>query len=49
MSRSIHTILSMVFSYARVIEAHIIFGDDVESMVFYLVDIGIGSPGGERI
>lgn len=49
LSRSIHTVLSMGFSPARVIEAHSIFGDDVESMVCYLLETGTSSPGGESI
>lgn len=49
LSRSIHTVLFMGFSYVRVIEAHSIFGDDVESMVCYLLETGTGSPGGESI
>eukprot|EP01018_Ginkgo_biloba_P012211 Gb_34871 [translate_table: standard] len=44
---SMQTVLSMGFSYWRVVEAYSIFGDDVDSMVCYLVETGTGSPGGE--
>ncbi|URD91336.1 OTU-like cysteine protease [Musa troglodytarum] len=34
-----HTVLSMGFGYMQVIEAHSIFGDDVDSMVCYLLEM----------
>ncbi|KAK6776533.1 hypothetical protein RDI58_027534 [Solanum bulbocastanum] len=38
LSNCIQIMLSMGFSYARVIEAYSIFGDDVDSMVCYLIE-----------
>ncbi|KAM3303161.1 OVARIAN TUMOR DOMAIN-containing deubiquitinating enzyme 6 [Capsicum chacoense] len=38
LSDCIQIMLSMGFSYARVIEAYSIFGDDVDSMVCYLIE-----------
>ncbi|KAG0496411.1 hypothetical protein HPP92_000943 [Vanilla planifolia] len=46
---SVQLLLSMGFSYLQVIEAYSIFGDDVDSMVCYLLEMGSGvvlSPGG---
>jgi OTU domain-containing protein 5 len=36
-------VLSMGFSYLQVIEAYSIFGDDVDSMVCYLLETGSSS------
>ncbi|KAK8939775.1 hypothetical protein KSP40_PGU017996 [Platanthera guangdongensis] len=41
-SRSVQLVLSMGFSYLQVIEAYSIFGDDVDSMVCYLLEMGGG-------
>ncbi|KAF8039601.1 hypothetical protein BT93_B1962 [Corymbia citriodora subsp. variegata] len=38
LSRSMQVVLSMGFSYLQAIEAYSIFGDDVDSMVCYLVE-----------
>lgn len=38
LSSSMQVLLSMGFSYLQAIEAYSIFGDDVDSMVFYLLD-----------
>lgn len=38
LSDSMQIMLSMGFSYPQVIEAYSIFGDDVDSMVCYLVE-----------
>ncbi|XP_055833355.1 OVARIAN TUMOR DOMAIN-containing deubiquitinating enzyme 6-like isoform X2 [Solanum dulcamara] len=38
LSDCIEIMLSMGFSYARVIEAYSVFGDDVDSMVCYLIE-----------
>ncbi|KAH9317432.1 hypothetical protein KI387_019201 [Taxus chinensis] len=46
---SVQTVLSMGFSYARVMEAYSIFHDDIDSIVCYLLETGSGSPGGENI
>lgn len=37
-SSSMQVVLSMGFSYLQAIEAYSIFGDDVDSMVCYLVE-----------
>ncbi|CAL9138690.1 unnamed protein product [Musa acuminata var. zebrina] len=37
---SMQTVLSMGFGYMQVIEAYSIFGDDVDSMVCYLLEMG---------
>lgn len=42
-SDCIQIMLSMGFSYPRVIEAYSIFGDDVDSMVCYLVETSSSS------
>jgi len=44
-------VLSMGFSYLQVIEAYSIFGDDVDSMVCYLLEMGSSSasPGSSRL
>lgn len=39
----IQVMLSMGFSYPRVIEAYSIFGDDVDSMVCYLIETSCSS------
>lgn len=43
LSSSIHMVLSMGFSYLQAVEAYSIFGDDVDSMVFYLLESGNSS------
>ena len=46
---SMQLLLAMGFSYLQVIEAYSIFGDDVDSMICYLVETGATSgatPGG---
>lgn len=43
LSSSIQMVLSMGFSYMQAIEAFSIFGDDVDSMVCYLVETGSSS------
>ncbi|KDP39837.1 hypothetical protein JCGZ_04182 [Jatropha curcas] len=43
LSSSMQMVLSMGFSYLQVIEAYSIFGDDVDSMVCYLLETGTGS------
>ncbi|XP_068662416.1 OVARIAN TUMOR DOMAIN-containing deubiquitinating enzyme 6-like [Aristolochia californica] len=40
LSCSMQMVLSMGFSYLQVIEAYSIFGDDVDSMVCYLLEMG---------
>uniref|UniRef100_A0A5B6YYG5 Putative OTU domain-containing protein 5 n=1 Tax=Davidia involucrata TaxID=16924 RepID=A0A5B6YYG5_DAVIN len=42
-SSSMQMVLSMGFSYLQVIEAYSIFGDDVDSMVCYLLETGSSS------
>lgn len=50
LSDSMQIVLAMGFSYLQAIEAYSIFGDDVDSMVCYLVEMGGvgGSPGRSR-
>ncbi|PKA58321.1 OTU domain-containing protein 5 [Apostasia shenzhenica] len=52
-SHSVQLLLSMGFSYLQVIEAYSIFGDDVDSMLYFLLEMGGGgasSPvGGNRL
>ncbi|XP_058779691.1 OVARIAN TUMOR DOMAIN-containing deubiquitinating enzyme 6 [Vicia villosa] len=43
LSSSMHILLSMGFSYLQAIEAYSIFGDDVDSMVCYLLETGSSS------
>ncbi|KAM7272829.1 hypothetical protein ACFE04_027493 [Oxalis oulophora] len=43
LSSSMQIVLSMGFSYLQAIEAYSIFGDDVDSMVCYLLETGSGS------
>lgn len=43
LSSSMQIVLSMGFSYLQVIEAYSIFGDDVDSMICYLVETGNSS------
>ncbi|KAH8497844.1 hypothetical protein H0E87_016934 [Populus deltoides] len=43
LSSSMQMVLSMGFSYLKVIEAYSIFGDDVDSMVCYLLETGSSS------
>lgn len=40
LSSSMQMVLSMGFSYLQVIEAYSIFGDDVDSIVCYLLEMG---------
>ncbi|KAL8501117.1 hypothetical protein ACS0TY_020617 [Phlomoides rotata] len=40
LSGSMQILLSMGFSYLQVIEAYSIFGDDVDSMICYLIEMG---------
>ncbi|KAJ0703284.1 putative ubiquitinyl hydrolase 1 [Helianthus annuus] len=44
-SSSMQMVLSMGFSYAQAIEAYSIFGDDVDSMVCYLLEINSSRKG----
>ncbi|ONK71313.1 uncharacterized protein A4U43_C04F7180 [Asparagus officinalis] len=50
LTSSMQIMLSMGFSYLQVIEAYSIFGDDVDSMVCYLLEMGgsSASPGSSR-
>ncbi|GMH11131.1 hypothetical protein Nepgr_012972 [Nepenthes gracilis] len=43
LSNSVQMVLSMGFNHLQVIEAYSIFGDDVDSMVCYLVEMGSSS------
>lgn len=43
LSSSMHMVLSMGFSYLQAVEAYSIFGDDVDSMIFYLLESGTSS------
>ncbi len=43
LSNSMQIVLSMGFSYLQMIEAYSIFGEDVDSMVCYLVETGSSS------
>lgn len=43
LSNGMQTVLSMGFGYLQVIEAYSIFGDDVDSMVCYLLETGESS------
>ncbi|CAF2164425.1 unnamed protein product [Brassica napus] len=43
LSSSIEMVLSMGFSYTQAIEAYSIFGDDVDSMVCYVLETSCGS------
>lgn len=45
LSNSVRKVLSMGFSYLQVIEAYSIFGNDVDSMVCYLLETGGCSTG----
>lgn len=40
LTRSMQLLLAMGFSYNQVIEAYSIFGEDVDSMVCYLLETG---------
>ena len=42
-NRSMQMVLSMGFSYLQALEAYSIFGDDVDSMVCYLVETSSGN------
>ena len=39
LSGSMQTLLAMGFGYLQVIEAYTIFGDDVDSMICYLLEM----------
>lgn len=43
LSSSMQMVLSMGFSYLQAVEAYSIFGDDVDSMVCYLLETGSSS------
>lgn len=43
LSNSMQMVLAMGFSYLQAIEAHSIFGDDVDSMVCYLLETSSSS------
>lgn len=43
LSGSMQIVLSMGFSYMRAVEAFSIFGDDVDSVVCYLLETGSSS------
>lgn len=43
LSSSIELVLSMGFSYTQVMEAYSIFGDDVDSIVCYVLETSCGS------
>ena len=43
LSSSMQIVLSMGFSYLQAIEAYSIFGDDVDSMVYYLLETSSSS------
>lgn len=47
---SMQVVLSMGFSYMQVLDAYSIFGDDVDSMICYLLEMGgTGAyPGGSN-
>jgi OTU domain-containing protein 5 len=40
LTRSMQLLLAMGFSYIQVMEAYSIFGEDVDSMICYLVEMG---------
>ena len=40
LTRSMQLLLAMGFSYIQVMEAYSIFGEDVDSMICYLVETG---------
>eukprot|EP00252_Welwitschia_mirabilis_P009594 TRINITY_DN2224_c0_g2_i1.p1 TRINITY_DN2224_c0_g2~~TRINITY_DN2224_c0_g2_i1.p1 ORF type:complete len:518 (-),score=108.09 TRINITY_DN2224_c0_g2_i1:167-1720(-) len=46
---SVQRVASMGFDHVKVLEAHSIFGNDVEAMVCYLLETSASSPGGENI
>ncbi|KAJ6410136.1 hypothetical protein OIU84_009600 [Salix udensis] len=48
LSSSMQMVLSMGFSYVQMIEAYSIFGDDVDSMVCYLLETGSSSGSSRR-
>lgn len=50
LSSSMRIVLSMGFTYMQALEACSIFGDDVDSMICYLVEMGgsSASPGGSN-
>ncbi|XP_077235695.1 OTU-like cysteine protease family protein [Tasmannia lanceolata] len=45
LSSAMQMVLSMGFSYLQVVEAYSIFGDNVDSMICYLLETGGGSTG----
>lgn len=50
LTSSMQIVLSMGFTYMQALEACSIFGDDVDSMICYLVEMGgsSASPGGSN-
>lgn len=50
LTSSMQMVLSMGFGYMQVMEAYSIFGDDVDSMICYLLEMGGsgGSPAGRN-
>ena len=48
LSSSMQMLLSMGFSYLQAIEAYSIFGDDVDSMVCYLVETSSSRRKGKK-
>lgn len=40
LTRSMQLLLAMGFNYIQVMEAYSIFGEDVDSMIYYLVEMG---------
>ncbi|ONM17691.1 OTU-like cysteine protease family protein [Zea mays] len=48
LTRSMQLLLAMGFGYNQVMEAYSIFGEDVDSMVCYLVETGGASAGGSN-
>ena len=47
-SSSIDMVLSMGFSYTQAMEAYSIFGDDVDSIVCYVLETSCGSTNNRR-
>lgn len=50
LTRSMQLLLAMGFSYMQVMEAYSIFGEDMDSMICYLVEMGGtgATPGGSN-
>eukprot|EP00249_Psilotum_nudum_P023846 c29003_g1_i5 orf=563-2716(+) len=49
LTSNMRMLLSMGFSYLRVLEAYSIFGDDVNDMLCYLLEVETGSPQGDCV